>query len=135
MISIKILAIVLLAMHAGSAAYIFNVLRKQASLLRLPIDTYLKHFRIVLFALSLAIFLGNIIPIFIDGVTLFVDIGRTPSVRPISVLYAVSNALTALVSAYLIHMLYRLAANEKDITDYTQTTLEAELKTSKDKEK
>lgn len=133
MIPIKILAVVLLTTHAGSAVFIFNVLRKQALLLRMPIDSYLKHFRIILFALSLAIFAGNIIPIFIDGATLFVNLGRTPSVRPISVLYAISNALTAFISAYLIHMLYRLAANEKEVTDYTQQSLEDELKVSKSK--
>lgn len=133
MISIKTLALVLLAMHAGSAAYIFTVLKKQVTLLRLPIDSYLKHFRIILFVLSLAIFIGNIIPIVIDGLTLFIDLGRAASVRPIGIAYAISNAVTAFVSAYLIHMLYRLAADEKEVTDYTQHLSEINIETDKKK--
>jgi len=135
MIPLKLLAFVLLVMHIASAVYIFTVLRKQARLLMLPIDTYLKHFRMALFALSAAIFVGNIIPIVIDVLTLLVPINRPVSVSFVSLAYALSNALTALVSAYLIHMLYRLAANEKQITDYTQHSLETELKTSQGKEK
>ena len=123
MLSIKILAVCLLSLHAISSIYIYGVLRKQVALLKAPITPALKHFRYVLLSLSVVIFIGNIVPIVIDGLTLFVNTGRPANLRIVSILYAFSNALTALVSAYLIHTLYRLAANEHDISEFSDSQL------------
>lgn len=124
MLSIKVLASILMLGHIGSTIYISGVLRKQYSLLRLPIHPALRRFRHVLFILSLLILLGNVLPIIIDGLTLVVNnTGRPSHVRLISILYALSNAVVQFVSAYLIHTLYRLAANDSDITNYSSHTL------------
>lgn len=115
--SIETLAMILATAHIGSAIFIGRVIQKQYRLVRLPLQgNYtsqtikdVKHFRLVLLALSLVIFFGNIIPVAIDVITLATDnsLGRNPSVRPISIMYAVSNALTALVSAFLVWIIYR----------------------------
>lgn len=124
-IPIELLALILLVLHLGSVVYIGGVLRKQWRLLKVPIYPEIKRFRRVLFTLSAIILIGNAIPIFVDLVTILTNnsLGRTPSVKPISFAYAMSNALTALVSAYLIHTLYKLAASTKEITDYEATQL------------
>ena len=124
MLSIKVLAVILIIMHIFSDVYIGIVLKKQWSLLRLKIDRELRSFRMVLFFLSVAIFAGNIIPIVIDTLTIFYHTNRPAHVPPISVAYAVSTGLVALVSALLIWFLYRLAANTKEITDYTEHALQ-----------
>ena len=83
--------------------------------MKLPIEPEIRHFRKVLFVLSVVIFVGNSIPIFIDGLTIFVgNPGRLSGVRLISVLYGLSNAAVAFFSAYLIHLLYKLADNPEE---------------------
>lgn len=124
MLSIKELAIMLFIGHIGSVVFILSVIRRQLALLRLPIDATMKNFRHVLLVLSMAIFVGNIIPIAIDGLTLFVSTGRPAHVRLASIAYAVSNAVIELLSAFLIWKLYQLAADTKEMTDYTQHALE-----------
>jgi hypothetical protein len=117
--SIQALALILLIGHLISVAFIFTVLRKQYALLKLPIDKHLRTFRRVLFILSAAIFLGNFIPIAIDALTLFVDTGRPPSVRVVSIMYAVSNMVVAVTSSILVWLLYRIAASD----DYIDATV------------
>lgn len=115
MVSIIELAFILLIAHTVSLVFIFRVLRRQYQLMRLPIDKHLQGFRKVLFLLSCAIFLGNIVPIIIDTLTLFVDTERPSELHTISVVYACSNALTAMASALLIWLLYKIAGqDEKD---------------------
>lgn len=130
MVSLQIIAAFLLLARAGSDIFIGIVLKKQWRLLRSPIknshrfpESYvrkLRRFRIVLFSLSVVIFFSNIVPIVIDLISVLgYSQGRPGSLRLISVLYAFSNALGSLFSAYLINTLYRLAAQEDDITEYT----------------
>lgn len=123
MTSIVTLAVILVLFRILSDAFIFSVILKQIALLRMPVPSYLKSFRLVLFFLSLAIFLGNMIPIVIDLLTIFIETGRPAQLRPISVMYAISGATTALLSAFLIWLLYRLADNDHDITEYTEQCL------------
>lgn len=108
--SIKMLAFGLLLGRAVSLTFIILVLRRQWQLLKLPIEREIKTFRKILFILSCAILAGNIIPVIIDVLTLFVNTGRPPQVRAISIAYAYSNSLTAATSSLLIWFLYRLAA-------------------------
>lgn len=124
MLSIKVLAVFLIISHIISDVFIGIVLKKQYSLLRIKIERELRSFRLVLFFLSVTIFVGNIIPIVIDGLTIAGHTNRPQHVPPISVAYAGSTAAVALVSAVLVWFLYRLAANTKEITDYTEHTLQ-----------
>lgn len=108
--------------------FIFFVLKRQYSLFKLPIKDEgkldgkaIRHFRAVLFGLALIVFIGNIVPFGIDLLTILNDdfIGRPGTVRVVSFIYTLSASLTSLISSYLIWRLYRLAADEKDITDLT----------------
>lgn len=127
-ISIETLAFILMIAHSGSAVFMTRVLIRQYGLFKVRYDDLgieksltndIKRFRLTMFVLSCIVFAGNIIPIVIDGITLFGDnsLHRNPTVPLISLLYAVSNALTALISAYLIYTLYRLAKGSVDQND------------------
>lgn len=125
-VNIQTLAIILVIMHIISDIFMLWVLRRQYGLFKRPITermgyttktvTQIKQIRVVLFALSLLIFAGNIIPIFIDGITILHDnpLHRPAHIPLVSLLYAFSTALVALISAYLIKTLYRIAAASDD---------------------
>jgi hypothetical protein len=137
-ISIQTLAIILIFAHIGSDSFMAVVLKRQYRLFSRAITNddnlyrdddikKIKNFRFRLFLLSSVIFAGNTIPIIIDGITIFGhnSLHRNPHVPLISLAYAVSNAVTALVSAYLISTLYHIAQSandpdeliEKNVTD------------------
>lgn len=123
MLSIQTIAVILLIARLISVGFILFVLRLQWKLFKSKIDfslvpnldhyqqTTVYRIRRVLFVLAVIIFLGNMIPILIDAITIFShnSLGRTQSIRPISVAYAVSNAFTAMFSAIMIWTLYKLA--------------------------
>lgn len=123
MISIQAIAFILLIARLISVGFIISVLIVQLRNFKHEIDFSLTpnlnkyqkkniyRIRRVLFALSVIILLGNLVPIVIDWITFITDnsLGRTPNVKPISVAYAFSNALTAMFSAIMIWALYKLA--------------------------
>ena len=121
MLDIKTIALCLLIARLISVTFIVMVLVRQYRLFGLPIDFSLVpgisklekrsvyRLRRVLFTLSLVIFLGNMIPILIDSLTLFVETSRSAHVHTISIMYAFSNSLTAMFSAIMIWLLYRVA--------------------------
>ena len=123
MISIQIIAFILLIARLISIGFILAVLIKQAKQFGREIDfrlePYLTKFerrnvyrlRTALFLLAIIIFIGNLVPIAIDYITLIADnsLGRTANVRSISIAYAFSNALTAMFSAVMIWALYKIA--------------------------
>lgn len=125
--NIEALAWILIFFHSGSVIFMSFVLRRQFKLFDYDV-TYndsrfeesdikrIKHFRLGLFLLSCVVLLGNVIPITIDVITIFSNnaVNRPTHVHTISILYAVSNALTALISAYLISTLYRIARGVND---------------------
>lgn len=133
-VSIEVYAIILLLIRVASMTFIFFVLKRQFGLFKLPIKNSdivdakaLKHFRAVLFFLALIIFIGNILPAVIDISSLLnVSNGRPSLVQPISFAYTLSASITSLLSSYLIWRLYRLAADEKEITDLTAHRLRDE---------
>ena len=133
-VSIEVYAIILLLIRVASMTFIFFVLKRQYGLFKLPIKNAerldvkaLKHFRAVLFFLALAVFLGNIVPAVIDVLAILeVDTGRVSMVGTTSFVYTLSASLTSLISSYLIWQLYRLAADEKEITDLTAKRLRDE---------
>jgi hypothetical protein len=87
-----------------------SVIRRQWILFKIPIDKDLVKFRKILLLLSSAIVIGNLIPILIDLIAIVYSNSQYIA-RPnaISVIYAVSNNLTAVLSAFFIWALYKLA--------------------------
>lgn len=121
-LDIQTIALILLIARVISVAFIITVLLRQARLFGKQIDFSVVPFltklqrksvyriRTVLFTLSVIILLGNLVPIVIDYITVFNnDLGRPASLKPISIAYAFSNALTAMFSAIMIWTLYKLA--------------------------
>lgn len=121
MVDIETIALLLLIGRLISVTFILLVLHRQYRLFGTQIDFELVpnltkyqrrnvyRIRRILFALSVIIFLGNLIPIAIDALTLFVETGRPAILRPVSVMYAFSNSLTAMFSAIMIWTLYKIA--------------------------
>lgn len=126
-IDIETLAWIVIALHSGSVLFMTFVLRRQYKLFSYDV-TYddsrfeeadirrIKHFRMGLFLLSCVVLGGNVVPIAIDLLTIFGGnaVNRLSQVHTISILYAISNALTALISAYLISTLYKIARGVND---------------------
>jgi len=139
MISITLYAAILLLVRIVSMTFITLVLKRQWELLKLPIKNasqydvrVLKQFRVVLFTLVLVIFIGNLVPAIIDIATiLHANTGRPNTVQPVSLIYTLTASVTSLVSSYLIWRLYRLAADEKDVTDLTVKRLKDQTKSNK----
>lgn len=134
MISIELYVLLLLGISAVSMYLIINVIIKQVRLLRVPFVGYdkktqgiLKRFRYVLFIIALTIIVMGMIPVTINILTLLIDTGRPRVVQPISLIYSLGVHLQGLLLSYLVSRLYRLASNEKEMTDFTQQHLEEEL--------
>lgn len=112
-ISIELYAGILLVVRLISMWFMYKVLRKQWSLFQFDIPAHIRNYRRVLFILALVIFFGNVTPALIDVVTIMQsEIRQASTVTLISVLYTFSASGTALASAFLIWLLYRLAAEE-----------------------
>lgn len=121
---IKTVAFILMLGHIVSAAFMLMVVRRQRALNKLPIDPELLPFRKTLNRLSMAILIGNILPILIDLLTIIAhdSLKREDSPSVVGVTYAVSNCITAAVSAYLIWTLYKQAAKTVLIVDKAADT-------------
>lgn len=141
MIDLTTYVLVLLAISAVSMYLISGVLIKQIRLLRAPFheaDQYdeatrkiLIRFRYVLFIISLTIIVMGLVPVAINILTLLIDTGRPATVKPVSFIYSFTVHFQGLMLSYLVSRLYRLAANEKEITDYTQQQLQEEIQRQK----
>lgn len=117
---IQTYASILLVIRLVSMWFIGSVLVRQMILFRYPIAKPLVWFRRTLFLLALFVFIGNIAPLIIDALTIWGDLTRsTRIVKPISLVYTIDAAGTALLSSVLIWTLYRLASGEKTQTDTT----------------
>lgn len=112
-ITIQQLAVLLLVGHFGSVGFMVLVIKRQLRLMKLHIASEIISFRKTLLRISLIIMAGNIVPIIIDGLTLFINTGRPAHVKPVSIAYALSMAITELFSAYLVWVLYRSAEGPK----------------------
>lgn len=143
MISLELYVCILLGISALSMYFILGVLIKQIRLLRAPFvaaDQYdeatrkiLYRFRRVLFVISLTIIIMGLIPIGINILSLLINTGRPRVVSTISLVYSLGVHVQGLLLSYLVSRLYRLASNEKDMTDFTQHHLEKELQDEKSK--
>lgn len=109
---IQTLVVLLLLGRSISIMFILSVLNIQWRLLKRPIEPYIENFRKILFGLSLAILISNMIPVIIDIATLFTDIGRPAVVSFAGVIYSLSNSLTAAISSLLVWYLYYVATKE-----------------------
>lgn len=116
---IKHVAAILLVGHIVSAAFMVFVVRRQRALTKLPVNPELMPLRRTLGRLSMAVLIGNIIPILIDILTIIAhdSLKREDSPSLVGMTYAFSNAITAAVSAYLIWTLYKQAAKTVLIVD------------------
>ena len=142
MITMTTYVLILLAISAVSMYFIVRVLLKQIRLLRAPFEEaeqydeatrkILHRFRFVLFIISLTIIVMGLVPVVINILTLLVNTDRPTEVQPISFIYSFAVHLQGLMLAYLVSRLYRLASNQKELTDSTQIHLENELQQEKD---
>lgn len=109
---IKIYAAILLVARIASMILMALVLKRQLQLFKLPIDKEIRHYRIILFLLALAIFVGNIVPASIDLLTITeVLVRSTQTVNGVSLWYTLAWVITSLLSAVLIFWLYRMSHN------------------------
>lgn len=108
---IRTIAIFLLVLRLISVVFMVLVIYKQLRLVRLPSTRYIRLTRVALLVLSIAIFLGNMIPIYVDWATAFAHLPRsTDKVNSIGVIYALDNAFTAVMSSAALWAVYKLAA-------------------------
>jgi hypothetical protein len=112
---INSISTILFILHLIASGFMLSVIRKQLGLFKKYIDPELRAFRLVLFLLSLSIFLGNLIPLTIDFIN---AIGVTSNEVPIGrIVYISSNAIVAVISAALIWSMYRMAAKTAVIVE------------------
>lgn len=128
---IKTVALILLLGRLVSVAFMMLVVRRQRALSKIPVNPQLKPLRKTLNRLSLAVLVGNIIPIVLDASTIIAadSLKREDSPSVIGVSYAFSNCITSAISAYLIWTLYKQA--EKTVLIVDQLTEDALKKPGK----
>ena len=103
-------AAILLATRVVSMFLMGAVIRRQLQLFKLYIDKEIRHYRIILFVLAIAIFAGNVIPAGIDLLTITGDLVRSSKVvNGVSLVYTGAWATTSLLSSILIFWLYRMS--------------------------
>ncbi len=120
---LRLLSGLLLFGQIVSLVLIFLVLRTQRRVSKTAQNPELNGLRRVLFGLSLVIFVGNIIPIIINVLTLAEVIVRsTKTINLVGITYSVSNTLVAVASSVLVFMIYRLAARTLLIVEQDKET-------------
>lgn len=97
-------ALALLSLRLAGSVLLLMIMRFQLRLFRKPIDPEYRSMRRLLFVLVLIAFLGNMVPVYLEASIL---VGPIP--RDLGVLYALSNAVTALAIAAVLCALYWLA--------------------------
>lgn len=112
MIDITTYILILLAISGVALSFVIRVILKQLQLFKTPLsDPDVRHFRRVLFAISLAIVLTALIPIGINIISLFIDTGRFDRVPPISFIYSMNVHLGSLLLSYLLWRIYKIASD------------------------
>lgn len=127
----EMLAATLLILRLIGVAYLVRVLKIQIKLLRKPIDDpEIWDFRRTLHYITVALTVGNLVPIILDSLVVLQGIGKLDYVRtrPVLLVYAGTNAVIALLAAIMIHKLYRLAADTKIVTDLERSYLNEKRK-------
>lgn len=134
MIEVKLLAGILLFLRLVTVTSLAFVISRQLKFLFRK-DQELSTVRIVLMTLIGLTFIGNFVPIVIDVSTLMRDnISGTPST--LLTAYALSNAITAAISAIGWWVLYKVIEKERIADEIEHTRSEAghakELQEAKD---
>lgn len=116
MIDLRTYVIILLIISGVGMFYILKVLREQRRLFKYRIENKtIRHFRYVLFYISLVIVIMGLIPIAINLYALLVSSeGRPHEVSAISLVYSLGVHIQSLLLSYLLWQLYRLAAGASD---------------------
>ena len=112
---INSISLVLFFLHLIASLFMISVIRKQLGLFKKYIDPELRGFRMILFSLSVAVLIGNFVPLTIDFINAI-----NPAVDEVPfgrVLYITANAIIAVVSAGLIWSMYRQAAKTAVIVE------------------
>lgn len=123
MIEVKLLAAILLFLRLITVTSLAFVISKQLKFLFRK-DQELSTVRVVLMTLIGLTFIGNFVPIIIDVSTLMRDdISGAPST--LLTAYALSNALTAAISAIGWWVLYRVIEKERVADEVEHTRSEA----------
>lgn len=111
--------LILLGISAVAMLFIFRVISRQANLFKRPIaQKDIRQFRYTLFAISVVIVVMGLIPIGINVITLFVEVGgnvdtgRPNSITLISFIYSMGVHLQMLLLSYLLWRIYRLANDD-----------------------
>lgn len=113
---IKTVATGLLIGRLISFVFIVMVIWQQIKLFKRPAKRYVILSRRVLFIISIAAFLGTLVPIIIDTATIFDSVRRNSHPDRISVAYGISNCGTAVIMTLGLWLLYyfaRKAYNEE----------------------
>lgn len=111
--NVQIHAGILLTERLVAVAFLLPVLIKQVGLMRLRANSSLNTLRHVLFGIGLVIFIGQLVPILIDTAALLELYERSGNPNPLGLAYAHSNALTALLAAILLNLIYKVAGSSE----------------------
>lgn len=127
---IELAAVIFLGLRIAATTFLWKVLKVQIDLLRRPIkldpEMYdeqdikdVWNFRKTLHYITIALYVGNFIPIVLDSFVILQSVGLLDGYRttPVLVVYAASNAITMLLATILIFNIYRLATQTKEVTD------------------
>lgn len=116
--NIVTLAALLLVGRLISDFFITLVLLKQWRLRKTKTHPKLMAIRKVLSLLAIAVFIGNLYPLYLDLYTLFDPAVRTAqTINLKGVLYSLDNNLTFMFASILIYTLYRLADTVIEIAE------------------
>lgn len=109
MIELEYIAAILLTIRIITLHFIFKVLRTQRELMTRPIDAEITGYRKKLYYFVLGLLGGGVMLVIFDTFIIFKESGVVwvdVSSTLILIFYAVSNALAALLAAYLIAKIY-----------------------------
>lgn len=112
---INSISAILFILHLIASGFMLSVIKKQLGLFKKYINPELRAFRLILFLLSMTIFIGNFIPLTIDFINAIGD--SVSEVAFNRVLYITTNAIIAVVSSGLIWSMYRQAAKTAVIVE------------------
>ena len=121
---IQTYAAILLVIRIVSMTLMMFVICRQLELFRLYIDKEIRHYRVMLFVLALAIFGSNLIPAAIDFLTLTGDLERsTQTVNGVSLTYSLAWAVASFLTSVLIYWLYLKSRRVDTSHDESEHTL------------
>jgi hypothetical protein len=108
---IKTYAAILLAGQSVAVVFTALILKRQAGLFKTNIQADLVWFRRVMFAMTLGIFLGELVFLAINLLTLLDVVTRsTHRINPVGLVYGLDITFVVMLFSILTWLLYRMAA-------------------------